>query len=176
MPLNETMEPSVIEAERVDFKETQRYPAKWLWSLSSIGILLLAAITFWPWVFQGVSLQNLDYSTLIALGFLLLIIAYFASSNLNLTLTHFGVTVRLRPWQLKPDLYPWENIAQVYIRKYDPIKEFGGWGLRASTKGNAVSLYGNTGLQLVFKRGDTLLIGTLQPESLSSAIQRLKPS
>jgi len=46
------------------------------------------------------------------------------------------------------------------VRKYKPLLEYGGYGIRGFGNNRALNISGNTGLQLVFKDGRKLLIGT----------------
>ncbi|MBK8703741.1 MAG: hypothetical protein IPN33_08970 [Saprospiraceae bacterium] len=66
-------------------------------------------------------------------------------------------------------------MAKVYVRQYKPIAEFGGWGLRYSMsgKGRALNVSGNMGLQLEFKDGKKLLIGTQKPKEIELVLTNL---
>jgi hypothetical protein len=62
----------------------------------------------------------------------------------------------------------WEQVKRAYIRQYNPIKEYGGWGLKWSSTNAAYNIMGNVGLQLVLQNGKKILIGTQKPEELRS--------
>ena len=70
---------------------------------------------------------------------------------------------------IKPDeIEKWE------VRKYSPIKEYGGWGYRFGTKkGVAYNTMGNIGLQLRLKKGKDILIGTQRPDAIKKAMEKL---
>jgi hypothetical protein len=57
---------------------------------------------------------------------------------------------------------------------YDPLGDYGGWGIRWGLRGlgknRAYNARGNRGVQLVFKNGDRVLIGSQRPEDLAQAI------
>jgi hypothetical protein len=59
--------------------------------------------------------------------------------------------------------------------KETKIIEYGGWGIRKtfSGKGTAYNVKGKNGLQLVFKNGDRLLIGTQKAEELKETLLTL---
>ena len=47
---------------------------------------------------------------------------------------------------------PWSQISKVYIRKYDAISEYGGWGFKqdalwSKKNGSALNEKGNLGIQ-----------------------------
>jgi hypothetical protein len=46
------------------------------------------------------------------------------------------------------------------VRKYKPLLEYGGYGIRGFGNNRALNIAGKTGLQLIFKDGRKLLIGT----------------
>jgi hypothetical protein len=67
------------------------------------------------------------------------------------------------------------EVKEIYVRKYQPIMEYGGWGYRIGLgKGRAYNIFGNWGLQLKFRNGKDLLLGTQKPEILKAAITKLK--
>lgn len=54
--------------------------------------------------------------------------------------------------------------------------DYGGWGLRLGFfgKGRAYNISGNIGMQIVFKDGKKLLIGTQKSAEIKSFLERLK--
>jgi len=58
------------------------------------------------------------------------------------------------------------------LRGYSPISEYGGWGMRYSLsgKGRALNVSGRTGVQLVFKDGKKLLIGTQKADDIMQVL------
>ena len=72
----------------------------------------------------------------------------------------------------------WNEVSSVQLRKYSAIREFGGWGLRWGLfgRGTAYIVCGDRGLQLVFKNGKKLLIGTQKEEALRRALEHYYPN
>jgi len=66
----------------------------------------------------------------------------------------------------------WNEITQSYVRKYNPITEYGGWGLRWGLKGKAYNMSGNKGIQLVLNGNIRLLIGTNKAEEADEVLRR----
>ena len=97
------------------------------------------------------------------------------SAHLHTKLDSSGIYIRFSPFQRKPKFYPWNIIDKVYIRQYNPIAEYGGWGLRFgwSGKGAAWNVSGNIGLQIEFKDKSKLLVGTQKPQELEKALADL---
>jgi TATA-box binding protein (TBP) (component of TFIID and TFIIIB) len=53
------------------------------------------------------------------------------------------------------------------------LLEYGGWGIKYGRKGKAYNVSGNRGVQLVFKDGKQLLIGSQRAEELAEAISSI---
>lgn len=73
----------------------------------------------------------------------------------------------------------WEQIDSAYVRSYNPIGEYGGWGIRggklwSKSKGKAINVSGDIGIQLELKNGDKLLIGTQKKEEARSVLATYK--
>ena len=71
--------------------------------------------------------------------------------------------------------FSWAELEEIYVREYSPISEFGGWGWRFGMGGKAYNISGDQGIQLVFKNGKKLLIGTQKPVEAAEALKRAQP-
>lgn len=96
------------------------------------------------------------------------------AANLTTEVRTDGIYVRYPPFVRKFQAYHWDDLAEIYVRKYRPIWEYGGWGWRAGLmgKGQAYNIRGNQGLQFVMQNGKRLLIGTQKPDELQEAIEQ----
>jgi len=63
------------------------------------------------------------------------------------------------------------DITTIAIRKFSPLKDFGGYGMRYGKGMKAYFLGGNRGVKLTLANGKKYLIGSYQPEKLAAAIQ-----
>jgi len=87
--------------------------------------------------------------------------------KLNTKINKQGIYFQLFPFQFKYNEISWNDVLTIEVRKYKPIREYGGWGYRFSFKnGKAYNISGNMGLQIVLKNGDKILIGTQKPDEL----------
>ena len=87
--------------------------------------------------------------------------------KLNTRINKQGIYFQLFPFQFKYNEISWNDVLTIEVRKYKPIREYGGWGYRFSFKnGKAYNISGNMGLQIVLKNGDKILIGTQKPDEL----------
>ena len=116
-----------------------------------------------------------DSGLLISVGLTVLVTSLIVNSRLETRIKEDGVYIRFFPFHLKFKFYPWDSIRKSYLRKYSPLGEYGGWGLRIGSfgKGTAYNVSGNWGLQLEFTNKKKLLIGTARPEELSSTLENM---
>jgi len=95
--------------------------------------------------------------------------------TLKTSATEKGLYYRYMPFQFKTHEISWDKVDSAYVREYRPVKEYGGWGFRGSFKrGKAINLKGDVGVQLVFKDGKRLLIGTQKPEAFKDYLLALQ--
>lgn len=162
------------------FIETQRFRQIWLWLLLiSISVILLnkSAVYLFQWFVSAqwgesnnnwLSIAINFFSILAVLGLLSLL--FF--SRLKTTIDKDGVKVILWPLQNKPRFFHWDDIEEVFIRKYRPMDDYGGWGIKHGRKGKAYNISGNMGLQLFLKSGERLLIGTQKHVELEAFLKQ----
>lgn len=67
--------------------------------------------------------------------------------------------------------FPFETIQSAEVVTYNPIREYGGWGIRGWPV-TCLNARGNRGVKLKLKDGKSMLIGSQTPEELYA---RLKP-
>ncbi len=95
--------------------------------------------------------------------------------KLETIVTKDGVYVRFFPFIIRYKFYPWEKINKAEIKKYSPLKEYGGWGFRFGFNGSmAFNVRGNIGLELVLNNGRKILIGTNKQQALEEVIAKLR--
>jgi hypothetical protein len=149
-----------------EFKETQRFTQWWLWLvlMGSWGAMIYSLFTDKPE--SGISYV---VSGVIMCGLPIL----FWQMRLMTRITAEGIYVRFIPFHFKEQFYPWDSIESAQVRTYSPLKEYGGWGIKYgfNGQGKVYNVSGNEGLQLVFKSGEKLLIGTQKPAEIQAAVR-----
>jgi len=80
-----------------------------------------------------------------------------------------GLYVRFVPFT-RQHRFSWDEIVSAEARRYRPLLEYGGWGVRWSRSGKAYNVSGNRGVQLELAGGKKLLIGSQRPQALAMAI------
>lgn len=159
------------------FKEEQRFNQTWI-------IVLIIVSTIVPlFVITKEYLDNPEsFTTSEFLGVLALIIVasgFIFVFKLYTRIDENGIRYKFFPFQLKFKLLPWTEIKTANVRTYDAITEFGGWGLKGGalwnkSKGRAVNVSGDIGIQLQLKNGKKLLIGTQKKEDAIRVLEAYK--
>jgi hypothetical protein len=105
-----------------------------------------------------------------------LVFTFLFTSRLETKLDEHGISYRLFPFQLKTRFIAWDEISSAQVRKYDPLGEYWGWGIKGTRKNRAINIAGDVGLQLELKNGRKLLIGTLQKEEMEEVVENIQLS
>jgi len=167
--------------EKIEFYEIQKFKQKPLIVLVVIAALFpllffvygyyLQTVEKIPFGDKPLSNQGLLISMIISVVFAVGILLLFFSSKLETYITKSGIHVRLFPF-MKFKTYSFDIIKRFKIRQYSPILDYGGWGIRIGPAGRAFNVYGKIGIQLFFKDGARLLIGTQKPDDFYIALSK----
>lgn len=159
------------------FRERQRFTQWWIWllllpvnALFAFG-LYKQLILEHPFGDKPMSNEGLA----ITFGCTVLLSLLFLYTRLDTEIRTDGIYVRFFPFHFKFKRYSWDQLSKIFVRKYHPLTEYGGWGLRLSIfgKGWAYNISGDQGLQLVFTDKRKLLIGTQQSDELTTVLEQL---
>ncbi len=155
------------------FEEKQWFDQWWLWAMLIIvsGVFLLQPIR--KISHNGAfALDYLDTGFWIGFAVMLPVILLFRSLALYTEIDEHGIRYRFAPFQGNPKQISWQEIEKCHTRKYRPLLEYGGWGMRMGSKGGAYNVRGNFGIQIKFKNGNKLLIGTQKPKEAQQIIDK----
>jgi hypothetical protein len=158
-------------------KEYQKLTQWWVKLLLIIPVLVLAVVLMLASLEEPmIEFTDSEFVTMIVCFLIMLLVAYLILKvELRTEISQEGIHLRFIPFHGKSRIYKWSEIENIAIRKYKPISEYGGWGIRFSLsgKGRAFNVLGNMGIQLEFKDGKKLLIGTQKPEKVESVLRKL---
>jgi hypothetical protein len=114
-----------------------------------------------------------DSGLLIACGLTFLLSLLLLNTRLDTVVKRNGIYVRFFPFHFKFKHYAWDELKKSFVRRYSPLTEYGGWGLRLGLfgSGRAFNVSGDQGLQLQFTDDKKLLIGTQKAEDLEMALK-----
>jgi hypothetical protein len=150
------------------FQETQRFRQVWIWLV--IILVLVVTIVNIRLPQQG---ANMGAVRFISIAIPAVIAILFYLFRLETKIDDSGMYYKFYPFHLMDNKLEWNLIDRVYVRKYQPIFEYGGWGIRGFGKNRALNVSGNMGIQIELKNGKKLLLGTQKPEEAESVIIQL---
>ncbi len=155
------------------YREQQRFTQLWLWALL-LGMAAIQFLVFGQTLLPGHQATSDDpplWLTLAIVSFTAVALPLFiASCRLDVAVSSDALVLRFFPLHLRPVCIDYGSIASCLAVKYNPLLDFGGWGVRYGRSGRAYNVSGNLGVQLQFTSGPALLIGSQHPLELSEAI------
>ncbi len=160
------------KSERALFIEIQRFKQKWIW----FAVIACSGPIWYGFICQIILGKSLGDKPapdiLLWLFFLLFGIGlpwFMFSLKLIVQVKKDGLHIQFFP--LKKFLLNITDIKSYKYREYKPIKEYGGWGIKYSSKhGKAYNVSGNKGVQLEITNNKKILIGSQDPHKLINAI------
>jgi hypothetical protein len=161
------------------YREEQQFAA-WLRWLVNISMGLVALLSGFELNEEFVGYNQPDTTDIIiavvaGIGVPIAVAALFFLLKLETEVRSDGLYIRFIPFHIHYKRFAAGEIGEYYARQYKPIREYGGWGIRCglSGRGRAYNISGNRGVQLVFKDGRKLLIGSQKAEKLQQAIRSI---
>jgi len=158
---------------RVLYREVQRFTQPWIWALV-LAISIFAIYASVQQLVLGVPFGSnpAPDGVMLVIGviFGLAFPVFFSSLNLSTEVRPDGLYIRFFPFHLSYRGIALRELAHFEVTTYDPIKDYGGWGIRYGPRGKAYNVSGNRGLRVDLLDGDSLLIGSQRPEELLSAL------
>ena len=162
------------------FHEVQRFTQRWLW-IGLIALMLVMAGVFGygfiqqlvfgiPWGDRPVSDGALLLTGSAILLFSGALIYIFCTLRLITEVRDTALHVRFYPFRTK--VIDFNNITSCSARRYKPLSEYGGWGIKYGRSGWAYNILGEWGVQLVLKDGKRILIGSQRADELERAIKQ----
>lgn len=170
---------------KVLFKEEQQFRQWWhivLILAAIVPAMIMCIYTLYRQIVVGVQVGNSPAPNVvmiivfIALGVVLWV--YF-SLKLEVWIDQDGIHYRFFPLVIKNQFISKEEIQRFEIRKYNPIIDYGGWGVRRSFGRKwqkAYNVSGNIGLQLYLTNGKKVLFGTQRSQAIMYAIEEIMKS
>lgn len=162
------------------FREVQRFRQPWIWVL----LVLSCGFVVWvcgygavqqlvlgkPWGDHPMSDIGIAITTLLAIGFTLMLVYLFWVMALIVEVRTDALYVNVRPLKRRTVDYP--EITRVEPCQYQPTLQYGGWGIRHGRGGWAYNVSGNRGVKLHLADGKHLLIGSQRDWDLAQAIEK----
>ena len=163
--------------KKIIFHEKQKFRQPWIW-IGLFAFLLIQLYGLVQQIFFNIPFGNKPASNL---TFIIIFILYiglmflFKIINLNVEIRE-DIYIRFYPLQKSFTKISIKDIKKYYIRTYNPIVDYGGWGIRYGlrSRGLVYNVSGNKGVQLELFNGKLILIGSQNSEKLKNAIESIK--
>ncbi|HUB60785.1 MAG TPA: hypothetical protein VL978_08785, partial [Puia sp.] len=142
-----------------NFQEDQNFSQRWLLFLELFlwGAFLILSLLL--------LLQKKVEPVVACLPFLFITVFLFFMRSLRLQtrITADSISYRLFPVQRRFRVIKKSEITELEVKSYEPIREYGGWGIRFGKNGMAYTARGNKGIYIGFGSRKHILIGTSRP-------------
>jgi hypothetical protein len=156
------------------FKEQQRFTQTWLIVLLAISVIIPIVIIINEYLDENTTMSSNEF--ILTLGGILVSVTFIFFFQLKTRIDEFGIHYQFFPFHLSMKTIHWKEINTATVRTYDPIGEYGGWGIKGGlfwdkSKGKCMNISGDIGIQLVFKDGKKILIGTQKKEEATQVLK-----
>ena len=156
----------------INFSEKQKMNGVWIAIIPTCFISCLAS-------FQEMKPLADDWKNILPLLITMLIMTalcvFMFKIELKTNYTDEYVQVLYTPFHWKPKNFYWKDVAHMETRTADCLKEYWGWGINKGTRKNrSYTAYGDYGLQLTFKDGKRLFIGSQNKVELERVVEEIK--
>lgn len=164
-----------VSTSAVEFAEVQNFRQAWIQICLGSAFCMLFFAFCYQFIEQKTFGEHLfSFSSLALIGIVLAGLTLFVyQSRLEVRIDPKSIRYRLFPLQLAFRRIAWEEVDEAYIREYDALSEYGGWGARYGNRGNACTVSGRYGLQMELSDGRKILVGTHRPIELEKIILQL---
>jgi hypothetical protein len=172
----------VAEENDLIFREVQRLSLWFRWALL---LLMIVAAGFAVFALrEALSAQDSPNTAsavvviILGIGVPVAVTVLLFAAKLETEVRGDGLYVRFFPFYIGYKEFAPVDFEECYAREYRPIREYGGWGIWCGfgKRGGAYNMSGNKGVQLVFKNGKRLLIGSQKADELAKAISSITES
>ena len=171
--MSESHEPQQSEAV---FHEVQHFSR--VWFVIPVVVAAIAVGTLGAglaWYSDSLQVPTFVAGHLLVVGSMVAMAFLLAVAALVTEVRDDGLHVRFRGLFVRRTI-SFADVTACEPRKYSPIWEYGGWGVRWTPwRGRAYNARGHRGVQLTLSRGKRLLIGSQRPDDLAQAIRDRMP-
>lgn len=150
------------------FKEEQRFTQTWLILILAISIIVPISVIIKKYLEENTTITTKE----LAVTFVVILVTTSILFIFNLTtkIDEIGIHYQFFPFHFSLKTIYWKELSKASVRTYNPISEYRGWGL----KGKAINVSGDIGIQLKYKKGKKLLIGTQKRKEAIQVLETYK--
>jgi hypothetical protein len=155
----------------MNYSETIYMRKSWVMVMVLISMLTATGISI------KVLSDSADYPGLILVLIMeILLLAFIYSIRLKFSINKAGIYYRYYPFHFREHFIPWESVVSAGGRDYSPITEYGGWGIKGTSKNRAYNISGHFGLQIQLGDGRKILFESNRPEEIRKLIAAIRES
>ena len=136
----------------------------------TVSVIVFAALVINIMLQKGIATSFTYF--LITILTILIVLNLILPSNLTTQIRRDGIYVRFSPFRPSFTKFAWNDIEDVYLRNYDAVSEYFGWGYRLGPNGIGYIVGGNVGIQIILKNGNKVLITTQRPQEVKDVLQK----
>jgi len=137
----------------------------------TVSVIFLAALII-NVILQRGTATSFTYF-LITILTVLIVLNLILPSNLTTQIRSDGIYVRFSPFRPSFVKFSWNDIEDVYLRNYDAMTEYFGWGYRIGPNGIGYIVAGNVGIQIILRNGNKVLVTTQRPHEVKDVLQKI---
>ena len=165
---------------KILFNEEQQFRQWWqivLMLATVIPVIVVNIYSLFQQIVCGVQVGDSpapNVVMIISLLFMGVVLFLFFYAKLTVWIDNDGIHYHFFPFLFKEKVITKSEIRHSEIRRYKPIFDYGGWGVKRSLKwGKAYNVSGNSGLQLYLNNGRKVLFGTQRPQAIVFAMDEM---
>ena len=140
--------------------------------LKSMSILLPILLVF-NLIWQRGTVNELTVAIFTAM-IVCAIVRIFSTTRMIMQIRDEGIYVRFPPFQPSFTHFAWDDIQEIYLRKFDAVSEYYGRGIKMGPMGKGYIVSGDTGIQIVLRNNARVLISTQQPEQVRDILMDIR--
>ena len=159
------------DAGQVLFREEQYFRQPWVWAFVLVPLAAIACVLLWQLRAEppGGALPAWAVELVWTEFVLLLVLGWLYKTRLVTEVRADGLVLHFQ-WLWRRRWIPFTDIRDYRVVTYNPLRDYGGWGIRGLPGNMAYNVGGNRGVHLTFTDGAKLLVGSQRPAELARAL------
>lgn len=152
------------------FNESQSYRGTWviyLILLVELPTLILMLVLF----FSSEEKKEIGIALVFVISVLSLVLTLILNMKLETRIDDHGIHFRYLPFIRKWRLIPKKFITAAEVISFNPLLDFGGWGMKSNKTTKLFNITGNHGILIESDESKKILLGTLKAEELKSFLE-----
>lgn len=157
--------------QRPIFREVQYFRATWVWPFVLVCLVVGVVSLVTAAISDSMSTGDV-VGLVVGIGVMAASAGLFWVARLETEVRGDAIHYRFIPFHLSTQRIPLNRLKSYRSTKYNPILEYGGWGIRYGFKGGkAYNVSGNRGVKLELDNGPGMMMGSRRPEEMAQAIR-----